>query len=1199
MAIKAEERQIGTQPSDRLIREFKTQLPSPDMSGVANLGKVIGDIGEQEAVRTAKEEATSYANSLEFGRDEKGNFVKPVAPDEFGPMRREVFNDLINRRYTTDVLLDHDAAVADIYTKNKAAGGDPSAAAAKAQADMTGRLAGVDPASRPIIAQAMRKNLIQYDTGAKSEFYTRTLRAEIINNGEQITALSDRYVRATAAGNTGDADLALAEITDRRNKLKAAGFLTQDPEADKIFFSSIKASALVRREITSAVNNPQLDKGNFPSEINRLQRIVMGDAADDETAFGFKKTDFDNLDRATAAKIYQDLTRTSTDFRQQFAVSSQMQKIQTFLSNADSGIKNQTFGMPDDLLVMAFKQDIINVNKNRTLEGLPAISETSPEGMAYLVSRHGFLPGKLYDGIFSNLATRAPDQIELASQVYRNAEKMPDATGTGTASQVNNFGNAEDRNFLDHYIGLRTSGIDPANAVTQARQIIKDKEARRDSLGAEAAALQEYNRFKGREDAKPADLIKDIKNRTGIDIGKMPDDARAEFTKRVQRSISTAASYEKGVMVAADMFKKDWAIDPLSWKNQSDKYRDTAYVPKGQAFPIPLDGKNETVSQWMTPYLGPLLSNYAPKGKDSKGKEIEGTIQIVGISKAVPIASLEIGKNIFFQSTGRATYDPSIPWHQQSQVNPNFQVVYYDAKSSASAIIHAAPNAAGANVPLTLEPHAEAKAQHDAFAEAARANNVRANQLDRNSQTMFRQSSGTLSMEGFMAGTPQEGAVPPVVGLLNVPQPMKPIAYGRDGKPFSPPSNLDRATLSRVGAGRLQFDPNVPGGFTESPAVELFSPPNVDNLVPSILRDTVQRPQRRSSFDPASAPPAEFVQGGPVVLAGNQTVQISPKDRDLLIRTVMAEAGSEPPEGKAGVAYVVLNRLASGRFGNDVYSILTKKNQFEPWTKNPEKVMAYSPSTPGWRQAATIVDTMIAGGVSDPTNGATHFANRDIVAARQNTRALRWIDTMSNPTKIGRHTFGSAGVEGADLPAPGVRNTSFETESNTPEGFFVPGGNEDKETEFYRKQKLEKEHAAKLRDLYNQEQKGIIDKETSYQEGRKTSIEYYKKIYGTTTKSSTDKSTNTGDGMFAVYIEEKLPKMTESERKVSVTWNHASLFEFKSILDSRGAVRIPAKMIDDKKTADQILTEEVAKELGAFRKVLEDGGVILYKDKIS
>jgi len=1014
MAIKAEERQIGTQPSGRLIREFRTQLPSPDMTGVANLGKVLGDIGEQEAVRTAKEEATSYAESLTFGRDSEGNFVKPEVPAEYGPMRREVFNTLINRRYTTDVLLDHDAAIAKIYSDSKASGADPGAAAAKAQADMSGRLAGVDPALRNTIEPYMRKTTIQYNTGYASEFATRTLRSELVNHEGQIAALSDRYVRALAVNNTGDADLAIAEITDRRNKLKAAGFLSNDATADKIFFDSIKATALVRREITSAVNNPQLDKGNFPSEINRLQRIVMGDAADDETAFGFKKTDFDNLDRATAAKIYQDLTRTSTDFRQQFAVSSQMQKIQTFLTNADSGIKNQTFGMPDDLLVMAFKQDIINVNKNRSVEGLPAISETSPEGMAYLVSRHGFLPGKLYDGVFSNLATRPVEEIELASQVYRNAEKMADSTGTGTASQVSNLGTADDRNFLDHYILLRESRIDAASAKIQAAQTIKDKIARRDTIGPEAAALEEYNRFKGTSDQKFSDLVKNVRTSTGIDIGKLPEQARATFTKMIQNSISTAASYEKGVIIAGDMFKKNWAIDPLSWKNQSDKYRDTAFIPKGQAFPIPADGKNETVAQWMTPYLGPLFSNYVPKGKDSKGKEVEGTIQINGISRAIPIASLQPGKNIFFQNTGQANYDPSVPWHQQAQVNPTFQVVYYDPQSSAMpAVIHALPNRAGSTVPLTVQPHAEAKAQHDAFAEAARTNNVRANQLDRNSQIMFRQSPGTLSMEGFMAGTPQEGAVSPVIGQLNVSQPMKPIAYGQDGKPFTPSSNLDRATLSRIGAGRLQFDPNVPGGFTASPAVELFSPPNVDNLVPPILRDTVQRPQRRSSFDPANAPPAEFVQGGPVVLAGNQTVQITSKDRDLLIRTVMAEAGSEPPEGKAGVAYVVLNRLASGRFGNDVYSILTKKNQFEPWTKNPEKVMAYSPSSAGWRQAATIVDTMIAGGVSDPTNGATHFANRDIVQARGNTRALSWIDTMSNPTKIGRHTFGSAGKEGA------------------------------------------------------------------------------------------------------------------------------------------------------------------------------------------
>jgi len=1015
MAIQEEKRSIVTQPSNRLVREFKTQLPSADMSGASSLAKTIGDIGEREIIRSAKDEATKYAESLEFGRDESGNFVKPQAPEDYGPLRREVFNDLINRRYVTDVLLDHDAAVSKIYTDNKASGGTPVEAAAKAQADMTGRLAGVDPSNRAILEQSMRKNLIQYDSGARSAFATQTMRTEFINHESQVSALSDRYVRAISAGNNADADLARSEIVSRREKLKAAGFLTQDPEADKVFYGSLEAQAKVRRELSIAVNDPKLSKENFPADINRLQRIVMGDAADDETAFGFKKSDFDSLDRTTAAKIYQDLTRTSTDFRQQNAVSTQMQKIQTFLSNADTGIKNNTFGMTDDLLVMAFKQDILNANKVRAQEGLPAISETSAEGMAFLVSRHGFLPSKLYDSVFSNLASRSPEQIEAASQVYRNAQAMPDATGVGTSSQVNSFGSAEDRNFLDHYITLRTAGIDPANSVSQSREIIRNKEALRDSLGAEAVALREYNTFKGRTDAVKTDMVKDVRNRTGIDIEKLPPDAREHFTKLVESSISTAPSYEKGVKAASDMFKKNWAIDPLSWKNAEGKYKDSAYVPKGQAFPIPMDGKNESVSQWMTPYLGQLFSNYVKKGRDSKGQEIEGTIEINGISKAIPIASLQPGKNIFFQSTGQSNYDSSIPWHQQSQVNPTFKVIYFDPKTSAfPAVIHALPNAGGATTELVVEPHAEAKAQHDAFAEAARAGNARLNQLDQNSallrQQRIRIQSAAMAgreqdLENIIANAPPE--------LKPMQEPAKPIAYGVDGKPFKPKVDLRTFTGSEAGTQRLDPDSAFSDEVTASRSVSLHRAPNVDNIVSPTLRDTVQRPQRRSSFDGSSTPPAEFVDGGPVMLANKQTVQLTSKDRDLLIRTVMAEAGSEPAEGKAGVAYVVLNRLANGRYGNDIYSILTKKDQFEPWTKNPEKVMAYGPSTPGWKQAAAIVDTMIAGGVSDPTNGATHFANRDIVEARKNTRALRWIDTMSNPTKIGRHTFGSAGGEGA------------------------------------------------------------------------------------------------------------------------------------------------------------------------------------------
>jgi spore germination cell wall hydrolase CwlJ-like protein len=60
-------------------------------------------------------------------------------------------------------------------------------------------------------------------------------------------------------------------------------------------------------------------------------------------------------------------------------------------------------------------------------------------------------------------------------------------------------------------------------------------------------------------------------------------------------------------------------------------------------------------------------------------------------------------------------------------------------------------------------------------------------------------------------------------------------------------------------------------------------------------------------------------------------MDLDPVSRDLLIRTVIGEAGAEPDEGKAAVAGVVLNRLRSGDYGDSVAKVVLAKNQFEPW----------------------------------------------------------------------------------------------------------------------------------------------------------------------------------------------------------------------------------------------------------------------------
>jgi hypothetical protein len=132
--------------------------------------------------------------------------------------------------------------------------------------------------------------------------------------------------------------------------------------------------------------------------------------------------------------------------------------------------------------------------------------------------------------------------------------------------------------------------------------------------------------------------------------------------------------------------------------------------------------------------------------------------------------------------------------------------------------------------------------------------------------------------------------------------------------------------------------------------------------------------------------------------------------RDLLIRTVIGEAANEPEEGQAAVAHVALTRLNSGRFGDDIPSVLFAPRQFEPWNTRRQELLSISPNSPAYQRAAQIVDGVLSGNIPDPTQGATHFQNPAVVRQRGNNRGVRWFQDMVNngsATRIGQHVFGS------------------------------------------------------------------------------------------------------------------------------------------------------------------------------------------------
>jgi N-acetylmuramoyl-L-alanine amidase len=125
-------------------------------------------------------------------------------------------------------------------------------------------------------------------------------------------------------------------------------------------------------------------------------------------------------------------------------------------------------------------------------------------------------------------------------------------------------------------------------------------------------------------------------------------------------------------------------------------------------------------------------------------------------------------------------------------------------------------------------------------------------------------------------------------------------------------------------------------------------------------------------------------------------------ERDYLIRTIAFEASDETEVGKVAVAYVVLNRKKSGRWGDNIKAVVTHPGQFEPWMARRIDIETLSLNDPRYQSAAIIADAVLSGQTPDPTAGATHFLNPTIVRERRGSLPS-W--ALGEGRAIGSHIF--------------------------------------------------------------------------------------------------------------------------------------------------------------------------------------------------
>ena len=131
-------------------------------------------------------------------------------------------------------------------------------------------------------------------------------------------------------------------------------------------------------------------------------------------------------------------------------------------------------------------------------------------------------------------------------------------------------------------------------------------------------------------------------------------------------------------------------------------------------------------------------------------------------------------------------------------------------------------------------------------------------------------------------------------------------------------------------------------------------------------------------------------------------------DREMLARTLMAEAGNQGYGGQIAAGSVIMNRVGGGGYGNGLRGVILQPGQFSAWNS----LTGYAggeqgQDMPNIRPSAEVykaTDDLLSGRYTDPTGGALNYYN----------------DKVSNPNwgearsggewrRIGDHLFGTAG----------------------------------------------------------------------------------------------------------------------------------------------------------------------------------------------
>lgn len=671
MAIIEDPQRIGVQPSNRYIREFKTDLPSPDLSGVQRISAALSNVAEENLKEDADLKAKEFAYSQTLQKDEGGNYLKPVLPEGFGPYARKKSNELLDERMIQTTYYDIQPELDKIrnHPDNMR---DPERTSVLMNSYIDSRIKGLPPAIgerlRPLAMREVQERVSHVAARSAEE-----ARASSITDLKKTLDLHYKNIFELTALGTEEALAKAQGFIEASTRIQGilVGQKAESPQGIKLVEEALQS--LQEGGKIFGILKAQFEQGSLNSKhLTDISRILNGGGVAGENVFGITPENaisvMPNPDvrKALVSKI--DDFHSKVIDREQKSADEQM--FSAFKAQVDGGSR---IVKPMDMSDTAYAKHILRLSQDY------GINPNTPEGLQQLSAKIGGLPTEYYKHLFET--ARNEGQLEALLPLYNRIQSFPDRQGM-PQNMAGELLKEKDNSLMYNYTLFREENkMAHADALAAARTAVANGytiEVDKTKLNAKVLSAL---RADGESYATPQDLEKYIQKKmdainpswyeggSSIFLKDMPNDVREKFLGVINRQIAADVPLEAAVFFGVGHLKANYTASPLDIRTALAT-RDAEFFDGKVGAPIisnsevvpsiinPLDPRKNS-----TDYIKGPMAELLAQGKGLK------VLNGFGSSTPLPDGA-ELGKNVFLKSTGSS--------------DKTFMLVYFDPKVKGS-----------------------------------------------------------------------------------------------------------------------------------------------------------------------------------------------------------------------------------------------------------------------------------------------------------------------------------------------------------------------------------------------------------------------------------------------------------------------------------------------------------------------------------